>query len=346
MPKCKVVYEFHPLSAHYPLLSGESKEEMRRSLAAIGCQNPAIEFEDKILDGRNRYIICEELGIPCPVIGYEGDEPELFVEAQNGHRRHLTDSERLLAAVALVKARDERLAKAVSQKHAPNTGNSTDSTAQNLRGRHARANQTGERLLSSESVERVAEEVGVSERTVQMAAKVLDSCAVGVQEAVKAGEVSVSDAAAVADLPKTDQVVALKTVRAGEAKTLAVAAGVKPPPKNGRAAPKPDGTQAPKAIADELGNDVPDKYRAVFEARAEFDAIGRELDAVRHKIEALAATPAGHYLEKELQSLKQQFKTLKGSFLWAKPHSLAPDKKGEPKWLSMYAHKQTAGAKV
>lgn len=72
--------------------------------------------------------------------------------------------------------------------------------------------------------ENLAAEAGISDRTLRHADKVNAHGAEAVKDAVVAGDVSVSDASAVADLPKSEQTAALKKVKAGKAKTLKSAA--------------------------------------------------------------------------------------------------------------------------
>lgn len=77
--------------------------------------------------------------------------------------------------------------------------------------------------------ETLAAESGVGEKTMERADKVKDQGAQAVIDAVVAGDVKVSDASAVADLPKSEQVKALKKVKAGKAKTLKTASAKRPP---------------------------------------------------------------------------------------------------------------------
>jgi hypothetical protein len=79
-------------------------------------------------------------------------------------------------------------------------------------------------LLETPNRDELAKEAGVSRRTVQHADKVTEQGAKAVQDAVVAGDVSVSDAAAIVDLPKGEQAKAVKEVKAGKAKTLKAAA--------------------------------------------------------------------------------------------------------------------------
>jgi hypothetical protein len=54
-----------------------------------------------ILDGRNRYEACLEVGVEPRFDVYEGDDPLGHVMALNSFRRHLNDGARQLAAARL-----------------------------------------------------------------------------------------------------------------------------------------------------------------------------------------------------------------------------------------------------
>jgi N6-adenosine-specific RNA methylase IME4 len=60
---------------------------------------PIVTFEGRILDGRNTYKACKELGVDPIFENYKGDDPLGFVISRNAIRRHLDASQ--LAAVAL-----------------------------------------------------------------------------------------------------------------------------------------------------------------------------------------------------------------------------------------------------
>lgn len=78
-------------------------------------------------------------------------------------------------------------------------------------------------LQEIKSREQLAEEAGIGRRTLASADKVTEQGAKAVQTAVVAGDVSVSDAAAIVDLPKDEQAKAVKAVKSGKAKTLKAA---------------------------------------------------------------------------------------------------------------------------
>ena len=80
--------EAHPMAEAYPLMDGEAFEALKADVAAHGQRNPIWLYEGKILDGRNRYRACVELGIEPRCEEYVGDDPGGFVESQNDLRRH------------------------------------------------------------------------------------------------------------------------------------------------------------------------------------------------------------------------------------------------------------------
>jgi hypothetical protein len=84
------VIKSHPLAEKYPLLEGDDYEELKESIRLYGLLNPIWLYEGKILDGRNRYRACRELGIEPEFARYDGDQPEGFGKAQNVDRRHLS----------------------------------------------------------------------------------------------------------------------------------------------------------------------------------------------------------------------------------------------------------------
>ena len=81
----------------------------------LGLHEPIWLYEGQILDGRNRYRACQELGIPCPTRVYEGQEPLAFNLSLNLHRRHLNESQRAMVA--------ERLATLPEGRRANNSAN-------------------------------------------------------------------------------------------------------------------------------------------------------------------------------------------------------------------------------
>jgi ParB-like chromosome segregation protein Spo0J len=53
---------FHPLAELFPLLEGEAFADLVEDIRANGLL-PTVLYEDKILDGRNRYRACQQAGV-------------------------------------------------------------------------------------------------------------------------------------------------------------------------------------------------------------------------------------------------------------------------------------------
>jgi len=116
-------YEFHELANIFPMLDGEELEALRADMDANGQINKIILYQGKVLDGRNRYRICEMLGIEPETIVYPGDDPLGLVLSQNLHRRHLTTAQRTALAVEI-----RQLSSTFSKS---DTGSTLENTVQN-----------------------------------------------------------------------------------------------------------------------------------------------------------------------------------------------------------------------
>lgn len=90
--------EYHDFANIFPLIGGEALDELRESVRLNGVINPIVLYDGKILDGRNRYVCARNLGIECPTVTYEGDDPLGHVVALNPDRRHLSESQRAMVA--------------------------------------------------------------------------------------------------------------------------------------------------------------------------------------------------------------------------------------------------------
>src|SRR3990167_5399708 len=90
--------EFHELADLFPLLSGAEYETLLEDIRLNGQIQPIWTYEGKILDGRNRYRVCEELEIEPYIEDYTGNDPKRFVIAENISRRHMSPGQRAMWA--------------------------------------------------------------------------------------------------------------------------------------------------------------------------------------------------------------------------------------------------------
>lgn len=179
----KTEYAFHPLADIFPLID-EGFLELCEDIKANGLADPIVIHEGKILDGRNRYraILSAKLKpLPHHFVRFTGPDPVAFVISKNIHRRHLTAGQKAWAA-----AQFEAFEHGGKREKASKTEENQDA---NLR------------LARME----LAEKFGVSERSINDAAKVRDRGVKELKEALKGGHVAVDVAAGIAILPAKRQ---------------------------------------------------------------------------------------------------------------------------------------------
>lgn len=99
--RMKLQYKFHPIANIFPLMSQEELDSLEISLTTNGflTQFPVLLFEDKILDGRNRYYLSNKLKINPIFEKFKGTKEEAleFVWSSNFPRRHLSSVQKVLA---------------------------------------------------------------------------------------------------------------------------------------------------------------------------------------------------------------------------------------------------------
>jgi ParB-like chromosome segregation protein Spo0J len=178
----------HPLAAAFPPLEGEEFDQLVESIRKHGQRESIVLYEGMILDGRNRARACKAAGIVPDGVEFEGtyEQARDFVIDANINRRHLDVSQRAMVAGRLANMRQ---------------GERTD-----LQPPANLPKVTEPQAPTSISQAPAAERLNVSERSVRDAHKVIDKGAPELARAVDRGEVSVSRAAKIADLPKAEQV--------------------------------------------------------------------------------------------------------------------------------------------
>jgi N6-adenosine-specific RNA methylase IME4/ParB-like chromosome segregation protein Spo0J len=161
---------FHPLAGIFPLVEGQDFADLVADIREHGLHEPIVVYEDKILDGRNRYRACEAAGIEPTFTVYQGDDPVAYVVSLNLRRRHLSESQRAMVAakLATLKLGD---------------------------------NQHSE----GPSIEEASRLLNVGHASVERAKAVQRAGAPELAQAVERGAISVSAAADVAALPAQEQ---------------------------------------------------------------------------------------------------------------------------------------------
>jgi ParB-like chromosome segregation protein Spo0J len=175
--------ERHPLGAANRPLTEAERDDLRTRIAANGVRNAILLYEGKVLDGWNRYELSDELGVKCPMtefIGTWNEAKERVMDEET--RRALTMRERLELAVRLNE---------VPPPHRP-------------------AENKGDAASPLTAAE-VAKKVGVSDRTVKRMRAIVAKGTPELQQAVREEKVSITDGAAIANLPPQEQAAAIAT---------------------------------------------------------------------------------------------------------------------------------------
>jgi ParB-like chromosome segregation protein Spo0J len=96
-------YDPHPIAELFPMLepTSDAFKGFVEDIRERGQQEPIWLFEDKILEGRNRYRACQLLKLDARVQEYTGNDPIGFVLSANLHRRHLDASQRAMVGAKL-----------------------------------------------------------------------------------------------------------------------------------------------------------------------------------------------------------------------------------------------------
>jgi len=84
----------HEFSDIFPMMVGKEYNELKQDIRENGLMQPITTFEGQVLDGRNRFKACEELGIKPQFEQFEGNDALQYVMSTNLKRRHLTDSQK------------------------------------------------------------------------------------------------------------------------------------------------------------------------------------------------------------------------------------------------------------
>ena len=101
----------HPAAELFPPLTGRAFEELKADIQQHGLLTPITYLDGEIIDGRNRYRACVELGITPDEDEIDLDvvpDPFAWVISTNLHRRHLSTSQRAMIAGKIAKLKDGR----------------------------------------------------------------------------------------------------------------------------------------------------------------------------------------------------------------------------------------------
>jgi ParB-like chromosome segregation protein Spo0J len=210
----------HPLADIFPLMEGADFDALVEDIKTNWLREPITLFEDKILDGRNRYRAIVKAGLEYKLKEenfrlfdpkVHGD-PLKFVISANLHRRHLNETQRAVVA-----------GKLVNTKVGGNQYNGTDGKF---------------------SAEKAALLLGVSVASIKRAKKVFDKGAPEIVEALQKGELRLGMAVGVVAKPKEQQAQAVQEAKAKVEAAKKVAEAKRKAAKTNNPAPSKEQSEA------------------------------------------------------------------------------------------------------
>jgi hypothetical protein len=221
------------LRAYIDPLTEDEYAALERSLLSEGCRDALVLWGDILVDGHNRYGICQKHGIPFNTVQNQSfqsmDDVHLWMIDNHLGRRSVSDFQRGVLALRKKEIVSARMAQAQASQSSENKPVETETAVP----------AASEPPLTREAVARAAR---VSSATLGQIEKIQKTAAPELVSAVKAGVISINAAAAVASLPGEKQVAAV----AGGKKELRQAARqvreARLPPKPEPAPPPSDAT--------------------------------------------------------------------------------------------------------
>jgi hypothetical protein len=225
------------LRAYIDPLTDDEYAALERSLLAEGCRDALVLWGDLLVDGHNRYGICQKHGIPYNTVQNQAfrsmDDVHLWMIDNHLGRRSVSDFQRGVLALR----KKEIVAARLAQAEAQPTPAAPDEPAA--------VKSAAEPPLTRELIARAAR---VSSATLGQIEKIRKTAAPELVKAVKEGVISINAAAAVASLPGEQQVAA---VAGGKKELRQVARQVREarlPPKPELPAPPEDATPEQREI--------------------------------------------------------------------------------------------------
>jgi ParB-like chromosome segregation protein Spo0J len=173
--------EFHDVANIFPMMGDEEYRALVADIKANGLHQPIWTYQDKIIDGRNRYKACAEADIEPKFQEWDGNGSLVaFVVSLNLNRRHLTSSQKAMVAIEIEKYLAEEKKVGRPAKDAEKDGNIS--------------------VVSGESRAQAAAIVGTNSHYVTDAKRIAAK-APELKEAVLAGTLSIPNARDISCLP-------------------------------------------------------------------------------------------------------------------------------------------------
>ncbi|MGY5953881.1 plasmid replication/partition related protein, partial [Stenotrophomonas pavanii] len=262
------------LKAYIDPLTADEHDALERSILAEGCRDALVLWGNVLVDGHNRFGICQKHGLPFNTVQntrfQSMEDVHLWMIEQHLGRRSVSDFQRGVLALRKrdILAARKQVEQAQLQRESDGTADVADE------GEDSPPWEPAPKISRAE----LAREAKLSTSQVGMIERIHAQAAPEVVEAVKAGVISISAAAAVADLPEDQQ----RAAAAGGKDELKQAAKRVRESKRKPRAPKPDAAEMDFEEPSE--DEIASRDAEVLSA---LEQLGEDAAALRRRVVAL-----------------------------------------------------------
>lgn len=203
------------LQAYIDPLTPDEYEALERSILAEGCRDALVLWGNVLVDGHNRYRICQQHGVPFQTVHNTAfqslEDVQLWMIDQHLGRRSISDFQRGVLALRKREIITQRRAAAAAAVQAAQAHNSPEDSTVPWEGETDPAvAQTLAQLpkvpdQALDTREALARAARLSPSQVKQIETIQQQAAPEVVSAVKTGELSLSAAATLARLPLPEQ---------------------------------------------------------------------------------------------------------------------------------------------
>lgn len=203
------------LKSYIDPLTPDEYESLERSILTEGCRDALVLWGDVLVDGHNRYGICQKHGLPFQTVQNTRfksiEDVHLWMIDQHLGRRSVSDFQRGVLALRKREILEERRSRATAPPAEPADGadaaasDTHDDAAPWADAPAGEADARNEAMPAPLSRADLARAARLSNSQVVQIEKIQKQATAEVVEAVKSGAISINAAAAVASLPEDEQ---------------------------------------------------------------------------------------------------------------------------------------------
>ncbi|SFU84535.1 hypothetical protein [Pseudoduganella namucuonensis] len=234
------------LRAYIDPLTEAEYSALERSILAEGCRDALVLWNDVLVDGHNRYAICQQHSIPFKVTQNTTfrnmEDVMLWMIDNHLGRRSVSDFQRGVLALRkkdIMEARAAEVSAKTAAEDASIAPPEQDDTPAPAKVRTSR--------------EDIARAARLSSATLSQIEKIQKTAAPELVEAVRSGTISINAAATVASLPEADQAAAVaggKKMLQQAAKEIREQRAASRPPKEAKQAPWEGDDERPAPVSE------------------------------------------------------------------------------------------------